>query len=100
MTRLDEIKKRIEASTPGPWRKEGNGAVWGPCGDTGSMRVAMVGYASFDESNTNFIAHSRTDLPALVEVVDAARDCLESADGDGHHRLEKALAEFEKGEAK
>ena len=86
-TRLAEIRVRVEAATTGPWMVNGPGEEWaaissGPhavihaytvhdgdcpgceCGD-GAAEVALT------IEDAEFIAASRTDLPALLAAVEA-----------------------------
>ena len=81
-TRLAEIRARVEAATPGPWRasvvatyvdadgqRSGKGGVY-PGGEQGSPPLFLtMGWLATD---AEFIAASRTDLPALLAaIVDA-----------------------------
>ncbi len=87
MSRLDEIEARANAATAGPW-ENANGQVL----DVPTMTndpdsdcwVADAGSASRGE-NAEFIAHARTDVPALVAALRAVlalstRDLAESPD--------------------
>lgn len=78
---LNKIKARCEAATPGPWTACGEdrggckcGFVWEPAGD---WTVASCGsdddFEIPDEvvkANAQFIAHARTDIPALIERIE------------------------------
>jgi hypothetical protein len=70
---LDELERRANAATPGPWRDRHQvcSEVWGqaPDSQTCSMQIARVGHAQFDVLNAAFIAAARTDVPALVARV-------------------------------
>ena len=83
-TRLAEIRARVENATPGPWDArqypQGGGRVYEPdgyplpgcfnCGENDAV---------YEEGDAEFIAASRTDLPALlaaVEAVMALHKCL------------------------
>jgi len=81
MIDLDAIEARANAATPGPWRDQHHecSEVWGPAPDsqTHSMQIARIGRAQFDVLNAAFIAHARTDVPALIARVrelEAERD--------------------------
>lgn len=70
MTRLDEIKARAEAGTSGLWvnphgamEKYGYEFINSPSG--------IVASKIDNHANAEFIAHARTDVPALVEAVEA-----------------------------
>ena len=54
--RLEEIRKRCDAATPGPWKYPG-------CLE---KKIAIAK----DPSNAEFIAHSREDIPYLLEQLD------------------------------
>ena len=73
MINLDEIEARANAATPGPWRDRHQvcSEVWGqaPDSQTCSMQIARIGHAQFDALNAAFIAHARTDVPALIARV-------------------------------
>jgi len=73
MIDLDEIERRANAATPGPWRDRHQvcSEVWGqaPDSQTCSMQIARVGHAQFDVFNAAFIASARTDVPALIARV-------------------------------
>ena len=71
---LTAIRARIEAATEGPWKAEFSGGM-GNCvipHDARSTREAVCVTrpyrALFD---AEFIAHARTDLPALLDTVEA-----------------------------
>ena len=76
MNRLDEIEARANAATEGPWDLIGGGEYVTPVGimvapDDGGVNGA----------DAEFIAHARTDVPALVAV---ARYALSQHAPDGH----------------
>lgn len=63
MTRLDEIREREKKATDGPWISNHVGTIYGgvPC------REIPITY-----NDSNFIAHSRSDIKLLLEVAEAA----------------------------
>lgn len=73
MLDLTEMKARIKGATPGPWAKSSGqldlpGFVLSPstcagCGEDWPL----------DAADADFIAHARTDLPALVAEVERLR---------------------------
>ena len=70
MKRLDEIEARANAATEGPWEADGSAHVL--TADNTPAFVARC--ADPDGSDAGvpdaaFIAHARTDVPALVSVV-------------------------------
>ena len=89
--KLEEIKARAEAATEGPWRYCGAneerggcdcGLVWGPDGNA-TVAETNTGYegGGWDWkwepeaviANGKFIAHARTDIPALIAEVERLR---------------------------
>lgn len=82
MSKLDELRKLEQAATKGPWKHSNEGerwgnSVWGPVPNAenlGSMCVAKVGHGSFDVHNAKFITAARNSMPALLKVVEAAKD--------------------------
>lgn len=77
MTKLDlqAIKERCEKATKGPWMVPSNfpDEVWGfsahPMGED-VIAAPDIHVAAVKESDGPFIAHSREDIPALVEEVE------------------------------
>lgn len=64
--RLDEIEARANAATPGPWTvSEDYSDVVGPEGD----QLASYWNPTSETRNGEFIAHARTDVPALVAEI-------------------------------
>ena len=72
--RLAEIKKRAEAATEGPWKKDQLEVVAYPKNRTSFDVCNISPEPSYDEafSNTVFIAHSRSDIPDLIEALEEA----------------------------
>ena len=72
------IKARADAATPGPWHDE-HTDPWGCVlsGDYGW--IAPRGWPQYDvdteqgKADAEFIAHARTDVPALLAALDAAQ---------------------------
>ena len=85
MTRLDEIESRANAATEGPWKAEADPdefpAVLGPV-QVGRNVVTQSWIAPDvnEQSDAEFIAHARTDVPALAAV---ARFALSQHAPDG-----------------
>lgn len=66
---LEEIEKRAEKATPGPWQLGSRlvGSVqWGALFDEKSNLVALINNGKTDEA---FIVASRTDIPALCKAL-------------------------------
>lgn len=70
---LAEIKAREQATTPGPWEEKTNrhpqcnGEPWGWISGS-SGNITWSGYIG--KTNADFIAHARTDIPALLAEVE------------------------------
>lgn len=70
---LAEIKAREQVATPGPWEEKTNrhpqcnGEPWGWISGA-SGNITWSGYVG--KTNADFIAHARTDIPALVAEVE------------------------------
>ena len=66
---IEQIRKRHEAATPGPWRVP-EGYSWRVAeGDT--YICNMFGRQDLQDSeNAEFIAHARTDIPLLLDEID------------------------------
>ena len=84
--KLSEIKARCEAATPGPWEVLTNPSRTSfDCIYSDSVRLRLADVfrerylAEQKENNQNveFIVHSRTDIPALVDWIDRARAHLD-----------------------
>jgi len=85
--RLDEIKARAAAATEGPWVNDSTeiGRPF-PGTDTIDVWVAESCHPNGDgidgEANAEFIAHARTDIPALAAAVEAYFDGV-----NGHPKI-------------
>ena len=98
MKRLNEIKARAEAATPGPWEADGTGEVsqhWSrpkPWETVVGTDVACMSYCYGGsakgverDEDAEFIAHARTDVPALLDALQSVLDLHKrqpSPDGD------------------
>lgn len=83
--RLDEIKARAEAATEGPWTGNNGDGYGAYCVDNPTGRtVARCEYGPYEGSrDATFIAHARTDVPALVVAIEAVL-ALHSMEADGY----------------
>jgi hypothetical protein len=96
MLDLDAIEARAEAATPGPWIVSGS-VIHSPIREPWDGKPnAVIVDAHIFEPNADFIAASRTDTPALVAELRAARadlglvhlalqhdrDCEEEGEGE------------------
>lgn len=73
--KLDEIKKRCLAATPVLWilTRSETGASFNIHTDDGKRIASAIG----PQPDAAFIAHARTDLPTLAQVVEVAVKALE-----------------------
>ena len=70
---LNDIQKRVDAATPGPWDYDGGG-VWTmhPDGIGGSICDVGDSYPrgiNYPNENMEFIANARSDVPALLNAL-------------------------------
>jgi hypothetical protein len=94
MLDLDAIEARAEAATPGPWRNEpdtGAGRVWVQRGyfrDEADCEplFSLRGKEAYEQrsADADFIARARTDIPALVAELRAAREVVEAAQANAN----------------
>lgn len=71
---IAEIRARVEAATPGPWRQEGPRVYFGYEGGI-SLHAAPNPI-----NNSHFIAHARTDIPLLISALEAANKRADEAE--------------------
>ena len=91
---LAAIRLRAAVATEGPWTvdlDEPTGVVHPdkPDGFDGVMIAYLVDHDAGmfpREHNGAFIAHARTDVPALVEALEAVLDAIDRADPPGAMR--------------
>jgi len=83
--RLQEIRARAEAATPGPWTENPNwpGCIHGPNGEN----VASDGDFSgvHDANDSDFVANARTDIPDLLDEIDRLQALLKAERAWGKH---------------
>ena len=75
-SRLAEIRARAEAATEGPWTAEYSGEQGNcvlPPGYQSTREAVAVTRLLSAQPDAEFIAASRTDLPALLAAVEAVR---------------------------
>ncbi len=83
-TRLDAIRARCEAATPGKWKHDKQ-AVYVHVPGLGYMKIA----SGLEAEDAAFIAHARADVPdmlAEIERLTAALNLLES-DRDAERKI-------------
>ena len=83
MTHLTEIEERAKKATEGPWEwsdreVESNGYVYIPQGSTLGDTLIQLGdnYEGY-QSDCDFIAHSREDIPYLLSLLRSAEEALQ-----------------------
>ena len=84
MIDIEAIKARAEAAPEGPWsvRHEHYEAGPGPDDEEQDWYLiddcyAVEHWANYDKETTEFIAHARTDIPALIAEVERLRDIVD-----------------------
>jgi hypothetical protein len=77
---LDAIEARAAAATPAPWSRGGNAdpgeVIYGEGGTLISVGWEGDGGVIRPETDGEFIAHARQDVPALVAEVRRLREAL------------------------
>ena len=68
--RIEEIRRRCDAATPGPWAAEPKPAEKGVFIPQAAAKVAANGDWHQAKFNAWFIAHSREDIPFLLGEVE------------------------------
>ena len=93
MSRLDEIEKRAENATKGPWTY-GSGCVFTDksCVTDGVFEYVVDSFRAGNEPNAEFIAHAREDIPWLVAEVKRLR----AQDNETRGRLTDALKQADR----
>ena len=94
---LARIRAQADAATPGPWETDGTGEVsqhWSrpePWETVVGTEVSCMSYCYGGSAkgaeraeDAKFIAASRTDVPALLDLADAVLDLADELDRDGN----------------
>jgi hypothetical protein len=100
---LDAIRARVDAATEGPWTAD---ALAGDLDAPSGYRVAEV--LAWSDPDAEFIAHARTDVPALLAEVERLQARVESANVEAatanasadEHFSSRLKAESERDEAR
>lgn len=106
---LAEIKARADRATPGPWHKVSDcphpSELCSGCSETwtGVREAYAPGDSEREYENADFIAHARSDIPALIAALEEAQadvqsllgDCPELEQKSRIEQLEAALREIE-----
>lgn len=69
---LKAIKARCDAATEGPWKLDSKMDIIGPF-----TKARCLLFSANTDQDAAFVAASRTDLPALVEWVERAKEKIE-----------------------
>ena len=64
---LEAVRARVLAATAGPWEADITGEIYAP--DQSSVCMALMSDVGL---NAAFIAHARTDIPALLDALTRA----------------------------
>lgn len=84
MISLNKIKERCEKATPGPWIKKYADRVCLSNDTDGSKSIVHCYNGEIDnqwinpDSNAEFIANARTDIPLLITEIENIRQVLEA----------------------
>jgi hypothetical protein len=81
-TKLQEIKARAEAATPGPWEEYVHTSIFAVIEGTLDSHRGHIADASINDefdppqasNNADFIANARQDIPALLRLVKVLRE--------------------------
>lgn len=92
MSRIDEIRARVEAATKGPWFLSYPGtSVRAPNGNY------LAEYTTGEDGGTEdaeFIAHAREDVPQLLSLLDRAVELLDECRIESHGAVHAGIAAF------
>lgn len=82
MSKLDELKRLDAGATASNWWVESTGThpedsrdIHGPCGDDD---IQVCNLHSWNDADSEFIVAARNAMPALLRVVEAAKECSTS----------------------
>ena len=78
MNRLNEIEARANAATEGPWFPNRYSDDWEVCGELDDNGNPALVASEAVETDAEFIAHARTDVPWLLEQVKLRDKALEA----------------------
>jgi hypothetical protein len=77
---LDAIRQRAEAATPGPWYGfSSSWCVYNTPNSDGELIADVYEYGGYPpDANTQFIAHAREDIPAMLDEIERLRALLQT----------------------
>lgn len=74
MTTVDQIRARVEAASPGPWRIDEASRLHRAT--TLVDQHTWIGEVRAPDADENLIAHSRADLEYLLKLLDATQEAM------------------------
>ncbi len=75
---IQAAKARCKAASPGPWVKAAGGHIHSRAWGQGWVARA-------NGNDAEFIAHARTDLPAVLEALEEAQGIIEAVKKEAHN---------------
>jgi hypothetical protein len=103
MTDIDAIRARAEAATEGPWEFDDIDIVIESGRDVSTynvvLRVMSGGTVAGGIADAKFIAHSRTDIPTLLDALESTHALLAFANGQIDALRSKLAEVVEAGDA-
>lgn len=90
--RMEQIRARAEAATPGPWINGGQGWIFADAlrrsarsGDMADLLASVV----TDDHDSDFIAHARDDIPWLLALIAEQAATIERV--RGLHKADRGM---------
>lgn len=76
---IAQMRERANAATEGPWVCDLNGNYENRVAETDTMHICSTAKVNIDQTldDAEFIAHARTDLPAVLELLEKAIEMAE-----------------------
>lgn len=97
--RLDAIRARCEAATPGEWSVIPKGNALSVVAKSGAFTMNICHYSHKDGADAEFIAHARTDVPDMLAEIEHLRAKLQIAQDRSDANLAEADAWRRRAEA-
>jgi len=94
---IDEIKARADAARPGPWESQIRGNYASRVAEFFRQNVYAKVQCDYkdDEPNAEFVAHSRTDVPALIRMLRLAIEQRNMLCADTRHEDAELIKAWE-----
>lgn len=112
IAKLTEIEERAKKATSGPWVYMDDAEPYSGTVLTADEAVRICETPQLDDrlDDMEFIAHARTDIPALckalresmareaamADIVKAAQDLIDTTEYGGYDSLEEAVEKYDK----